>query len=73
MTKHGWTLWLAPAAVWAVYMCWLAGYQSGYEQGLDTGWSSARQCFMPRTAQLDASAVYAAEPALIEASHSVTQ
>ncbi len=50
MTKHSWTLWLAPAAVWAVYMCWLTGYQNGYEQGHNAGWETARSSFMPTTA-----------------------
>ncbi len=47
MTKHSWMLWLAPAAVWAVYMCWLTGYQNGYEQGHNEGWETARTALMP--------------------------
>jgi hypothetical protein len=47
MTKHGWMLWLAPIAVWAVYMCWLTGFQSGYEAGHNDGWDTARRSFMP--------------------------
>lgn len=53
MTKHGWMLWLAPVAVWGVYMCWLSGYQSGYDQGHCEGWDTARASFMPATASLD--------------------
>ncbi len=47
MSKHGWMLWVAPAAIWAVYMCWLTGYQSGYEQGHSAAWASARAALVP--------------------------
>ena len=42
MQKHSWMLWLVPAGVWGVYMCWLWGYQAGYERGNAQAWDSAR-------------------------------
>ena len=51
MTKHSWMLWMAPVAAWTVYMCWLSGYQNGYEQGHTAGWDTARNALMPRAAQ----------------------
>lgn len=54
MNKHGWMLWLAPVAVWTVYMCWLTGFNSGYEAGHTDGWATARKVLMPqRTATGD--------------------
>lgn len=53
MTKHSWMLWMAPVAVWAVYMCWLTGYQSGYDQGHTAGWDTARSAFMPSAVPLE--------------------
>uniref|UniRef100_A0A7C2JYX8 LemA family protein n=1 Tax=Schlesneria paludicola TaxID=360056 RepID=A0A7C2JYX8_9PLAN len=46
MSKNSWLIWLVPAAAWAVYMCWLAGYRSGYEQGHTEAWDSARKALM---------------------------
>uniref|UniRef100_A0A7C2JZJ5 Uncharacterized protein n=1 Tax=Schlesneria paludicola TaxID=360056 RepID=A0A7C2JZJ5_9PLAN len=43
MTKHLWMLWLVPVACWAVYMCWLTGYQNGYAAGHTDGWNTARR------------------------------
>jgi len=42
VSKNSWMIWLAPAAAWAIYMCWLSGYRSGYEQGHTEAWDSAR-------------------------------
>jgi hypothetical protein len=44
-TKQAWMIWLAPAAAWSIYMCWLAGYRSGFEQGHAMAWDSAHQAF----------------------------
>jgi hypothetical protein len=52
VSKHSWMLWLAPLTVWAVYMCWLTGYRSGYEQGHVEAWDSARQALMNVSADL---------------------
>jgi len=41
VSKNFWMIWLAPAAAWAIYMCWLSGYRSGYEQGHTEAWDSA--------------------------------
>ena len=51
MSKHCWLLWLVPAAFWAVSMCWLTGYQNGYEQGHSAGWETARHAFTPQFSQ----------------------
>lgn len=48
MKNHAWILWLAPIGVWAVYMCWLTGFQSGYDAGHNDGWATARRAFMPQ-------------------------
>lgn len=44
-SKQTWMIWLAPAAAWAIYMCWLAGYRSGFEQGHAMAWDSAHHAF----------------------------
>lgn len=48
MTKHSWMLWAAPVAIWGVYMCWLTGYQNGYDHGHHDGWDRAHANFAPR-------------------------
>lgn len=45
MAKHSWIIWIAPLAVWGVYMSWLSGYSNGYEQGHNEGWQTARTAF----------------------------
>lgn len=47
MSKHAWLIWATPVALWAVYMCWLSGYQVGYEEGHDSGWQSAYRLYLP--------------------------
>ncbi len=32
---------------WASIQLWLAGYQSGYEEGSSTAWTQARQVLQP--------------------------
>jgi|GEM_PF-6450246 len=48
MTKQSWMLWAAPVAIWGVYMCWLTGYQNGYDHGHHDGWDRAQANFAPR-------------------------
>jgi hypothetical protein len=65
MSKHGWMLWLAPVAAWAVYMCWLTGFQTGYDAGHTDGWATARKAFMPSSSVvLDRVVKLHQEPAL---------
>ncbi|MBI1348736.1 hypothetical protein GC163_20885 [bacterium] len=47
MTKHAWMVWAAPVAIWGVYMCWLSGYQNGYDHGHHDGWDRAAANFAP--------------------------
>lgn len=42
MTVNSWKLWLAPFALWGVYVCWHSGYQSGYAEGHQTAWLMSR-------------------------------
>ena len=42
MTVNSWKLWLAPFALWGVYVCWHSGYQSGYAEGHQTAWQMSR-------------------------------
>ncbi|MEX0728024.1 MAG: hypothetical protein WD065_17245 [Planctomycetaceae bacterium] len=40
--------------VYGASMCWLSGYQSGYDDGETRAWDRAREAFMPSTAGWDA-------------------
>lgn len=42
MTVDSWKLWLAPFALWGIYVCWHSGYQSGYAEGHQTAWQMSR-------------------------------
>ena len=46
MSKHGWTIWIIPVALWGLYSCWHCGYQSGYHEGHEAAWKMY-QPFMP--------------------------
>jgi hypothetical protein len=52
VNKNAWMIWLAPAAVWGIYMCWLAGYRSGFEQGHTQAWDSAQDALVSISAPL---------------------
>jgi hypothetical protein len=51
-SRLSWPLWLVPLACWAVYLCWMAGYQNGYESGHDDGWNRARKVINGGATQL---------------------
>lgn len=60
MTKQTWLIWATPVAIWGVYMCWLSGYQNGYDHGHHDGWDRAAANFAPvNLVQSSHPAVYA--------------
>jgi hypothetical protein len=63
MSRQFWMLWLMPVGAWAVYMCWLTGYQSGYEAGHDDGWTKAVHLSDDGTARLASISREVPEPA----------
>ena len=47
MAKQGRWLWIAPLVLWAVFLCWQAGYQNGYVAGHADGWDTAERQLFP--------------------------
>jgi hypothetical protein len=65
MAKHGWLVWLTPLACWAIYMCWLTGYQSGYQVGHVDGWDTAHRVSLPEGTRWPVSPVAQRNPSLL--------
>lgn len=42
MTKRFWWLWLVPFGAWGVSMCWISGYEAGFEAGHGQAWESLK-------------------------------
>lgn len=54
MMKSVWHWMGIPIAAYCVFMLWLSGFQSGYDQGQNDAWKRARSAFMASTvAQAD--------------------
>jgi hypothetical protein len=42
MAVENWKLWIIPFAIWALFLSWHSGYQSGYQEGHATAWEMSR-------------------------------
>lgn len=42
MANKNWKIWAIPFGVWALYLSWYSGYQSGYSDGHETAWTMSR-------------------------------
>ena len=51
MANQSWKMWLVPFGLWALYLCWYSGYQSGYADGHETAWSMSQPSLIMAAAE----------------------
>ena len=51
MANQSWKMWLVPFGLWALYLCWYSGYQSGYADGHETAWGMSRPSLIMAAAE----------------------